>query len=126
MYSAAEMNVLRNLNWLDNEHRFLPSGSAEATLVERRQTAIRAKLPESLLSFHERLKARGKPSVVPLSGLNCSACHLKLPSGVLGELRTPGRYSVCPNCSVFVWSGDPPVAEAVVLPKKTVRRKAYA
>ena len=126
MHSIEVMSALRDLNWLENEHRHLPPGGAEAALVERRQTATRLKLPDSVLSFHERLAARGMPSVVLLSGSSCGACHLKLPSGVLGELRTPGRYSMCPNCSVFVWSGEQPAPEVVVPAKNHSRKNAYA
>jgi len=126
MYTSEIMEMLRTLNWLDREHRCLAAESTAAGLVQEQQLVIRDHLPHSVLSIHDRFAARGKPSVVPLAGSSCSACHLKLPSGELGVLKIPGRYTMCPNCSVFVWSGEPPTANAVVPPKKTSRRKAYA
>ena len=119
------MTVL-TLNRLAKEHGCLRAGGAEAVLLEQQQSATRAQLPHSVLSFHDRFAAHGKPSVVALAGSSCSACHLKLPSGLLGEVRTPGRYVMCPNCSVFVWSGQEPIPEVVVPAKKSSRKKAQA
>jgi hypothetical protein len=127
MYTTDSLNILRTLNWLDKEWRLSTDGSTAAALVEQQQMATRAKMSPSLVSFHDRYAKRGLPSVVPLSGSSCGGCHLKLPSGVLGDLRAPGRYAMCPNCSVVVWSGEKP---AVELPapsiKKPGRKKTYA
>jgi predicted nucleic acid-binding Zn-ribbon protein len=123
MHSTEMMNALRLLNWLDQERRGQTAGTTAATLVERQQTVTRALIPQSMLSLHDRLAARGKPSVVSLAGSSCSACHLKLPSGFLGELRRPGRYATCPTCGVFVWSGGEPVVDVTPAAKKPTRKK---
>jgi hypothetical protein len=127
MYTTESLNHLRTLNWLDKERRLLTAGSTAAALVEQQQTATRERMSPSLVSFHDRYAKRGQPSVVPLSGSSCSGCHLKLPSGVLSELAAPGRYAMCPNCSVVGWSGEKPIVE---LPTPTVkkagRNKTYA
>ena len=124
MYSTEVMNVVRTLNRLEQEHRRLPAGKAAAARVKEQQSATRALLPTAVLAIHDRFAARGKPSVVALAGSNCSACHLKLPSGELGELRVPGRFSICPNCNAFVWSGEPPPPEVAAPAKKPTREKA--
>lgn len=127
MYTSELMNVLRRLSWLDKERRCLTAGTTAAALVEKQQVAAREQLPRPLLSFHDRFSSRGKPSVVPLAGSSCSACHLKLPSGELDVLKVPGRYSMCPSCSVFVWSGEQPaIVEEPEAAKKSSRKKAYA
>ena len=126
MYTIEILNALRTLNRLDMERRRLTAGSPAAAEAEQHQSATRSRLPHSVLCFHDRLAARGQPSVVRLAGSSCSACHLKLPSGVLGEMATPGRYSACPNCIVYVWSGEPPVEEVAVAPKRPSRRAVYA
>jgi hypothetical protein len=119
------MHILRTLNWLDKEHRCSVPRGAEAALIAKQQAAARAQLPHSLLTVHDRFAAQGKPSIVPLAGSNCSACHLKLPSGVLGEVRTPGRYTTCPTCSAFVHSTEmSPVQPEVAPTKKTGRNRA--
>ena len=125
MFTTERLNELRSLNGLDKERRATVAESAAGVGLEERQTALRAHLPAEVLAFHDRFARRAQPSVVPLSGVSCSACHLKLPSGVLGELRPPNRFSLCPTCGVFVWSGDQPIAVVVQLapPEKKVRRK---
>ncbi len=124
MYTTETLNVLRTLNWLDKEHRCLAEGSAAGALVEQQQRAIRVQLPPSVLALHDRLAARGKPSVVALAGTSCSGCHLKLPSGTVGELRGPDRYVVCPNCNAFVWSGEQVALPVVAPAKKKAARKS--
>jgi hypothetical protein len=126
MYTTESLNVLRTLTWLDKERRLLPAGSTAAAVVEKQQTATRAKMSASLVTFHDRYAKRGGPSVVLLSGSSCSACHIKLPSGELGQLRTPGRYAMCPNCGVVVWSGEPAAVEPTPAAKKPERKKTYA
>lgn len=127
-YSMEIMDVLRNLNWLEKERRCLTEGGTTALLVEKQMATARAELPHSVLCLHERFAARGKPSVVRLAGSSCSACHLKLPSGELGMLRVAGRYGICPNCGVFVWSGEEQAGEpAVVIPAKaSSKRRVHA
>lgn len=126
MYTTKSLHDLRALNWLDRQRRLFNYGSAAAALVEQQQKETRAKMSPSLVSFHDRRLKRGLPSVVSLSGSTCSGCHLKLPSGVLGELRVPDRYAMCPNCSVFVWSGEEPDDELPTPSLKTpVKKKTY-
>lgn len=127
MYTTAILDVLRDVNRLEGERRGLKEGSAAALQIEKQVAVARTKLPHSLLFLHDRFAACGKPSIVRLAGANCSACHLKLPSGELGALRVAGRYGVCPNCSAFVWSGPAAVSEPVTVhpaksnPERSVR-----
>ncbi len=106
MYSAEVLSQLRSLNWLAQEVRRVPPGSLEGLHVQDQIAAIRARLPNSILTYHDRLATRGQPSVVAVKGTSCSACHLKLPRGIVSELALAGRFSVCPNCGVFLWSGE--------------------
>lgn len=106
MYSAEVLSQLRSLNWLAQEVQRVPPGSLEGLHVQDQIAAVRARLPNSILAYHDRLAARGQPSVIPITGTSCSGCHLKLPRGILGELALAGRFSVCPNCGVFLWSGE--------------------
>lgn len=127
MYTTESLNLLRTLNWLDKERRLLTDGTKAAALVEQQQTTTRASMSPSLVTFHDRYAKRGVPSVVRLSGSSCSGCHLKLPSGVLSELAAPGRYAMCPNCSVVVWSGEKPAVELPApIVKKPGKKKTYA
>jgi predicted nucleic acid-binding Zn-ribbon protein len=126
MHTTESLHTLRTLNWLEKEHRLQTDGSTGRILVQKQQIATRAKLSPALISFHERFAKRGLPSVVPLSGSSCGACHLKLPSAALSELRILGRYVTCANCSVVVWSAEAAKVESPPAAKKTGRKKAGA
>jgi len=109
MYSAEVLSQLRSLNHLQQEIRSLPVDSAEAGLLQKQIGDLRARLPNSILSYHDRLAARGRMSVTKVSGESCGACHLKLPRSLSCELAMPGRFGVCTNCGVFLWAGERPV-----------------
>jgi len=117
MLSVEILGQLRALNRLAGERRRFPAHSREGCSVDTQIAAVRAGLPESILAYHDRQAARGNPSVAPVNGSNCGGCHLKLPSGVLSDMRTPGRFGVCPHCGVVLWSGDGPAPERVVSPR---------
>lgn len=103
MYSAEVLSQLRSLNHHSEEMRRVPGASPEALLLQKQIDALRARLPHSILTYHDRLAARGKASAAKVRGESCSACHLKLPRGLFCELSVPGRFGVCPNCGVFLW-----------------------
>lgn len=128
MYSAEVLSQLRSLNHHSEELRRVPGASPEALLLQKQIDALRARLPHSILAYHDRLAVRGKASAAKVRGESCSACHLKLPRGLFCELSVPGRFGVCPNCGVFLWvetAVEHPAAEAVTeLPAKPPRRKA--
>ncbi|MBS0663664.1 MAG: hypothetical protein JSR48_10410 [Verrucomicrobia bacterium] len=112
MYSAEVLSQLRSLNHLTQEVASLPRESREAVLLLAQIESLRARLPNSILSYHDRLAARGRPSAIKVEGTTCRACHLRLPRGLLGELAVPGRFGVCPNCGVFLWLGEKPAGAA--------------
>jgi predicted nucleic acid-binding Zn-ribbon protein len=124
MYSAEVLSQLRSLNHLSQEIRRLPRESPEAVLLQTQIGALRARLPNSILSYHDRLAARGQDSAIKVNGESCSVCHLKLPRGLLGELAVPGRFGVCPNCGVFLWMGEKSAEPVPALVRKPVRRSA--
>lgn len=106
MYSSEVLSQLRSLNWLQRELKRLPQRSPESRHLESQVTALRERLPNSILSYHDRFEKKGKASAVEVSGNGCPACHLKLPLGLLGELGMPGRFGVCPTCGVFLWKNE--------------------
>jgi hypothetical protein len=127
MYSAEVLSQLRSLNWLALEFRRLPVGSLEAALVQRQMEAVRARLPNSMLGYHDRLAARGQVSAAQVTESdNCGACHLKLPRGLIGELSLPGRFGVCPNCGVFLWSGEPSQEPAKISRRRAATKVSHA
>lgn len=119
MYSAEVLSQLRSLNHLNREIRSLPRENPEAILLQTQIEALRARLPNSILEYHDRFAARSQPSAVKVAGDSCSACHLKLPRDLCDELAAPGRFGVCPNCGVFLWLGEKPI---VTTDRKPARR----
>lgn len=124
MYSAEVLSQLRSLNYLGQEIRSLPPESPGATLLRKQIEDLRARLPNSILSYHDRLAARSQASVAKVSGESCGACHLKLPRGLFCELAIPGRFGVCTNCGVFLWAGELPVEPAPAPIRKLARKPA--
>lgn len=41
-----------------------------------------------------------------LKGTACGNCSEPLPTEIVRELASPGRFGVCPKCGIFLWSGD--------------------
>lgn len=125
MYSAEVLSQLRSLNHLGEEIRSLPPESPEAVLLQKQIEALRARLPSSILSYHDRLAARNLVSTAKVNGESCSACHLKLPRGLFCDLAVPGRFGVCTNCGVFLWMAEKP-AEPVLAPVRKLARRSGA
>ncbi|MFA6287795.1 MAG: hypothetical protein WC661_10470 [Opitutaceae bacterium] len=124
MYSAEVLSQLRSLNHLNQEIRSMPRENPESILLKKQIEGLRARLPNSILDYHDRFAARGLPSAVKVNGESCSACHLKLPRGLCGELAAPGRFGVCPHCGVFLWADVQPVATPVQKPARRSKGKA--
>jgi predicted nucleic acid-binding Zn-ribbon protein len=104
MYSAEVLSQLRSLNWLTQEIRRVPTDSREGALLHTQMEAIRSRLPDSILDHHDRLAGQGKLTAAEISGDKCGACGTKLSVELLGSVAQPGRFGVCPNCGVFLWS----------------------
>jgi len=106
MYSAEVLSQLRSLNWLTQEIRRVPTESREGVLLQSQMDAVRSRLPDSILDYHDRLTVDGKPSAAQVTGDACGGCGTKLPPNLLESLRLPGRFGVCPQCGLFLWAAD--------------------
>lgn len=112
MYSAEVLSQLRSLNWLALEIHRVPSGSPECAHLQSQMEAVRARLPTSILDYHDRVAKTGKLSATEVTGEACGGCHSKIPPDLLIELKNPGRFGVCPNCGLFLWVGGPATTQA--------------
>ena len=108
MYSAEVLSQLRSLNWLAQEICRVPPESPEGAHLQSQLDAVRGRLPNSILDYHDRLAIDGKPSAAEVVGAACSSCHSRLPRALLDELALPGRFGVCPNCGLFLWAEESP------------------
>ncbi len=105
MHIDSSLSELISLNWLSEEARHVTAGSAQDRLIHEQMEQVRAHLPRSLLSFHDRLAKQGRPSAMRASGNSCPACHLRLPRSLQADLCAERSSVVCPNCGVIVWHG---------------------
>ena len=93
---------LHSLNWLERQVSLIPGSKSKLKALQTRIAHLRGILPVALLSHHDRLAHQKRPSVVRISTQSCGGCHLRLPAGMLQELRLAGHYVLCPQCGVFV------------------------
>jgi predicted nucleic acid-binding Zn-ribbon protein len=92
MYSAEVLSQLRSLNWLTQELQRLSPASPEAVHLQAQVAGLRSRLPYAILSYHDRLCANNKPSVVEISGEECGYCSELLAPVLRRKLITPGRF----------------------------------
>ena len=105
MYSAEVLSQLRTLSWLLGEAQRLPVGNGQRLILEAQIEAVRGRLPLSILRYHDERVKKNLPSVSDLNGSSCGNCHQVLPPETISDLADPGRFGVCPECGVFIWSG---------------------
>ena len=104
MYSAEVLSQLRSLNWLTQEIRRVPPGSRESALLRSQIDAVRDRLPDSILDHHDQLARSGQSTATEIVDGACGGCRAKLPAPLIEEVSLPGRFSVCPNCGLFLWA----------------------
>lgn len=93
--------------------------------MDQQVEAVRTRLPISILSYHDRLAAKGRVSAAEVRGSACGGCHLKLPLGLLGELAISGRFGICPNCGVFLWKAEARSEATMIAAKRTIRKALH-
>jgi hypothetical protein len=106
MYSAEVLSQLRTLNWLLEETRRLPPASTERAQIDAQLSAVRARLPLSILHYHDNRAAQNLPSIANLRDARCGHCQATLPPATVAEVSKPGNFAVCPACGIFLWSGE--------------------
>jgi predicted nucleic acid-binding Zn-ribbon protein len=113
------LHNLRDLIRLEAELRTVKADSEEHRKIQTRIDALRAPLPTSILSHHDRCRTRGRLSIAPVRHGVCGACHLGLPRARLFELISkPTELNVCDNCGVFIYLADDEHAEKCLPPTK--------
>jgi len=106
MYSAEVLSQLRSLNWLAQEIRRVPPDSREGAHLQGQIDAVRTRLPNSILDYHDSLSRGGRTSTAQVIDGTCSGCHVRLPLALREKLTEPGRFGLCPKCGLFVWAAE--------------------
>jgi predicted nucleic acid-binding Zn-ribbon protein len=85
--------------------------------TETRRTALRAKIPPPILDHYDRLRARGKKGVATLNHRTCSGCHMRVPVGVVMNLRHGADVELCDNCGRYLYLREDAVTPGEAAPK---------
>jgi predicted nucleic acid-binding Zn-ribbon protein len=90
------MQKLFELQSLEFEETIQPN-------TEERILKLRAKIPGAILSHYDRLCASGKKGVALLRDQICTGCHLRVPLGVVLELKHGEDIRLCENCTRYLY-----------------------
>jgi predicted nucleic acid-binding Zn-ribbon protein len=104
-------NLMEDLLVLQQLELQINRDSPEA---KQRRSALRQKLPETLLSKFDRWLARGRKAVAVVHNGVCSECHIQLAIGVVGALAFGDEVQHCGNCGRFLYLAE----DALVFPEK--------
>lgn len=102
------------------ELQTLEFGEKVLTNSDERIEELRAKIPLPILGHYDRLGDRGKKGVSICRNETCTACHMKVPRGVVIQLMHGSDVCLCGSCGRYLYLPPQP-APAVPAPKKTAR-----
>jgi len=85
--------------------------------TEVRRAELRAKIPLPILGHYDRLCARGKKGVALLNHRTCSGCHMRVPVGVVLNLRHGADVELCDNCGRYLYLREDAVTPGEAAPK---------
>lgn len=93
----------------DLEGRLVTLAARESSLAvelaeaEKIYAIAREPLTEKVLRVYDRIAARQMPVCAPITGGNCSGCHLKVSGEVESVARKDEELATCDQCGRIVW-----------------------
>ena len=90
--------------------------------IEERILTLRAKIPKPILSHYDRLTDKGKKGVALLRNQTCSGCHMRVPVGVVLDLKHADDVCLCENCGRYLYLPEITSDTGVVPSKKSAAR----
>jgi predicted nucleic acid-binding Zn-ribbon protein len=90
------MKSLFELQMLEFDTTVRPA--SEARIVE-----LRALIPAPILAHYDRLADKGKKGVALLRNQTCSGCHMRVPLGVVLDLKHGEDVCLCDNCRRYLY-----------------------
>jgi predicted nucleic acid-binding Zn-ribbon protein len=81
---------------------------------------LRSKIPTQILGHYDRLVARRKKGVAIVRDQVCTACHMRLPIGVIMTLMHAQDIQLCESCGRYLYlpsAAETGVSEQVAKPK---------
>ena len=86
----------------DPSQRMEARAKEEAAAEEQARRLAGGHSPDARRVYASLWTARRLPFAVALTSDCCSGCNMRLPSGVLGEIRRVRRLHRCPSCKRVV------------------------
>jgi hypothetical protein len=103
MDASIVLRALIDLNRLEDELRALGPRSTRKKALAARIADERTKVPPFILAHHDRVRARGKTSTVPVKDWICRSCYISVPSGLRTKLASRDDICVCENCGAYIY-----------------------
>jgi predicted nucleic acid-binding Zn-ribbon protein len=85
-----------------------PSPSDAAQIAE-----LRGSLPQHVLGHFDRLRLRGKKGIALVRNHVCTACHMRVPVGLIANLMSGTELQICGNCGRYLCLPESTGAEIV-------------
>jgi len=83
----------------------LPS-EGDGTIEDERASRLASGLsPGARIIYRSLIRARKWPFAIGLNGDSCSGCNMRLPSGLLGDIRRVTSLHRCPFCKRVLADG---------------------
>ena len=102
-------------------------GTAGDKTTEAAKAELRARIPSQILAHYDRLVARGKKGVAIVRNQVCTACHMRLPIGVIMTLMHGQDIQLCESCGRYLYLSPEAKTEVAAAadgpkPKKKTRK----
>ena len=72
---------------------------------------LRAKIPPQILGHYDRLVARGKKGLAAVRDQVCTACHMRVPIGVITTLMRNDDIQLCDSCGRYLYLAEATATE---------------
>jgi C4-type zinc ribbon domain len=77
-------------------------GTTGDKTTEAAKAELRARIPSQILAHYDRLVARGKKGIAIVRDQVCTACHMRLPIGVIMTLMHGQDIQLCESCGRYL------------------------
>jgi len=71
--------------------------------TEAHIAALRTKIPAPILAHYDRLADQGKKGVALLRNQTCSGCHMRVPLGMVLDVKHGQDVCLCDNCRRYLY-----------------------
>jgi predicted nucleic acid-binding Zn-ribbon protein len=92
--------------------------------TEARIADLREKILKPILSHYDRLGDKGKKGVALLHHQTCSGCHMRVPLGVVMDLKHGEEVCLCDNCQCYLYLPEDGAEDSDLASEKPAARRS--